>query len=83
MFAKKKKKKIPHSRVGKIQKSTYKKKKVVIGTSMVIQWLRLCASTAGGVGSIPGQGPEILLAMWRENKTKQQGNLCCVPPSTT
>ena len=39
------------------------KKKVVIGTSLVIQWLRLCASTAGGVGSIPGQGPEILLAM--------------------
>ena len=26
------------------------------GTSLVVQWLRLCASTAGGVGSIPGRG---------------------------
>ena len=25
-----------------------------MGTSWVEQWLRLCASTAGGVGSIPG-----------------------------
>ena len=25
------------------------------GTSLVIQWIRLCASTAGGMGSIPGQ----------------------------
>ena len=25
------------------------------GTSLVIQWLRLCTSNAGGVGSIPGQ----------------------------
>ena len=23
---------------------------------MVAQWLRLCASNAGGAGSIPGQG---------------------------
>ena len=35
------------------------------GTSLVVQWLRLCASTAGGTGSIPGQGtknPECHLA---------------------
>ena len=25
-------------------------------TSLVIQWLRLCASNAGVLGSIPGQG---------------------------
>ena len=25
-----------------------------IGTSLAVQWLRLCASTAGGAGSIPG-----------------------------
>ena len=25
------------------------------GTSLVVQWLRCHASTAGGVGSIPGQ----------------------------
>ena len=34
------------------------------GTSLVIQWLRLCASTAGGAGSIPGQGTDILHAAW-------------------
>ena len=26
------------------------------GTSLVIQWVRLCATNAGGPGSIPGQG---------------------------
>ena len=30
------------------------------GTSLAVQWLRLCASTAGGTGSIPGQGTKIL-----------------------
>ena len=25
----------------------------------MVQWLRLCASTAGGTGSIPGQGTKI------------------------
>ena len=27
------------------------------GTSLAVQWLRLCASTAGGMGSIPGVIP--------------------------
>ena len=26
------------------------------GTSLVVQWLRLCTPNAGGSGSIPGQG---------------------------
>ena len=26
------------------------------GTSLSVQWLRLCSANAGGVGSIPGQG---------------------------
>ena len=26
------------------------------GTSLVVQWLRLCAPSARGPGSIPGQG---------------------------
>ena len=30
--------------------------KNILGTSLVVQWLRLCASKAGGPGSIPGQG---------------------------
>ena len=29
---------------------------VILGTSLVTQWLRLRAPSAGGPGSIPGQG---------------------------
>ena len=29
---------------------------VILGTSLVVQWLRLRAPNAGGPGSIPGQG---------------------------
>ena len=28
----------------------------ISGTSLVVQWLRLCAPHAGGLGLIPGQG---------------------------
>ena len=34
----------------------YKKKKLCLGTSLVVQWLRLCTPNAGGLGLIPGQG---------------------------
>ena len=27
-----------------------------LGISLVVQWLRICASTTEGMGSIPGQG---------------------------
>ena len=37
------------------------------GASLEVRWLRLCPSTAGGPGSIPGQGTNILQAQ----KTKQ------------
>ena len=30
--------------------------KWITGTSLAVQWLRLHASIAGGIGSIPGQG---------------------------
>ena len=30
-----------------------------VGTSLAVQWLRLHASTAGGVGSIPGRGTKM------------------------
>ena len=36
---------------------------MVLGTSLAVQWLRLCASTAGGTGSIPGQRAKILHAV--------------------
>ena len=35
----------------------------VDGTSLVIQWVRLYASTAGGMGLIPGWGTKIPHAM--------------------
>ena len=31
-------------------------------TSLMVQWLGLCTSTAGAMGLIPGQGTEIPLA---------------------
>ena len=35
------------------------------------QWLRLCASTAGDAGLIPGQGTKILHALWPGQKKKK------------
>ena len=34
------------------------------GVSQVVQWLRLHASTSGGMGSIPGLGTKIPHAAW-------------------
>ena len=44
----------------------------MIGTSLAVQWLRLCTSTAGGTGSIPGQGTKIPHAM-QCNQKKEKG----------
>ena len=40
------------------------------GTSLAVQWLRLCASTAEGTGSIPGQGTKIPHATEHSQKKK-------------
>ena len=40
--------------------------------SMVVQRLELCASTAEGVGSIPGQGTKILHAKQYGQKTEAE-----------
>ena len=49
-------------------------KKIHRGTSLVAQWLRLRASTAGGTGLIPGQETKTLHAVWcdppKHNKIK-------------
>ena len=37
----------------------------------MVQWLGLCASIAGGMGSIPGQGTKILHAVARPEKNPQ------------
>ena len=41
------------------------------GTSLVVQWLRLHAPNAGGMGSIPGLGTKILRAP-RHSKEKKK-----------
>ena len=38
------------------------------GTSLAVQWLRLCASSAGGMCSIPGRGATIPRATWYDQK---------------
>ena len=40
------------------------------GTPLVIQWLRLCISNAGGAGLILGQGTKIPYAEWCSRKKK-------------
>ena len=42
----------------------------MIGTSLAVQWLKLCASIAGGMGSISGWGTKILHAAWRGQKSQ-------------
>ena len=36
----------------------------------MVQWLGLRASTAGGVGLIPGQGTKIMHVVWQKKKKK-------------
>ena len=45
-----------------------------IGNPLAVQWLGLCASTAGGRGLIPGQGTKIPHAVRhsRGNKEKKE-----------
>ena len=42
------------------------------GTSLVVQWLRLCTSNAGRTGSFPGSGTKIPHASWCGQKKQQQ-----------
>ena len=46
--------------------------KMILGTSLVVQSLRLRASTAGGTGSIPGRGTKVLHAAWHNQKKKRK-----------
>lgn len=53
-------------------------------TSLVVPWLKLCGSNAGGVCLIPGEGSKIPYAMWHSRKTKwKQNNETKPPPPTT
>ena len=42
------------------------------GTSLVVQWLRLCAATAGGTASIPVGETKTLHAMWHGQRQKKK-----------
>ena len=46
--------------------------KKTLGTSLVVQWLRLLAPNAGGMGPIPGQGTKIPQATWRDQKKEKR-----------
>ena len=41
-----------------------------MGTSLEVQWLGLHASTAGGMGSIPGQGTKIPCGVTKKKVVK-------------
>ena len=43
-----------------LESCAFNVKATIIGTSLTVQWLRLHASTAGGMGSIPGRRTKIL-----------------------
>ena len=48
------------------------------GTSLVVQWLRLCTSTAGGMGLIPGRGTKIPHATHGQKKKKKNRFFFCL-----
>ena len=58
----------------------------ISGSSLVVQWLGLCAFPTEGSGSIPGQGTKILLAAivqcWEGKESEMseielEGDRCC------
>ena len=52
--------------------SAFKISKLRRETSLVIQWLILYASKAGGTGSISGQGTKIPHATWDGREVKKE-----------
>lgn len=49
---------------------------MVVGNSLMVQWVRLCTSNAGGADSISGQGTKISLAMRHNQKIKNKRLRC-------
>ena len=45
--------------------------KIILGNSLVVQWLGLCIFTAGSVGSTPGRRTKILQANQSGQKKKK------------
>ena len=46
--------------------------KMVSGTSLAVQWLRLCISNEGDMGSVPGWGTKIPQAVRHGKKKKKK-----------
>ena len=49
---------------------------MVNATSLVVQWLRLCAPNAGGVGLIPGQGTRLHMPQLRVHTLQLKDPVC-------
>ena len=49
-------------------------KKLIRGTFLVVQWLRLCVPSAGGLGSNSGQKTKIPQAASHSQNTKEKTN---------
>ena len=47
------------------------------GNSLAVQWLGLCASIAGGVGVIPGQGTRSRVLQLRARMPQLKDPSCC------
>ena len=56
------------------------KRKWQFGNSLVVHWLGLHASIAGGMGLIPGRGTKILQSAWhgQKKKEKESDNFWCI-----
>ena len=71
MFQNSEQYKKPHSE--KSHSKFFKKNfKNLFRNSLAVQQLGLCASTAGGMGSIPGWGTKTLHAAWCSQKNKNK-----------
>ena len=58
--------------------SCYQVQKPGLAASLVVQWLGLCLSTAGGTSSIPGPGTKVLHATQCHQKTPKKPVLASV-----
>ena len=52
------------------------------GTSLVVQWLGLCAPNAGGLGSISGQGTRFLMLQLKTCMPQQRQKTLCAATKT-
>ena len=49
-----------------------------LGTSLVVQWLRLCVPSAGAAGLIPGQGTGSHMPQQKDPTCHSKGGRSCM-----